>query len=104
MTPGRLRIRSCIPQKQPPARIAVSGSLATMMLLRFALLISTAAPSSTRGGSGEFPSPPLLGLVPRLCRRVLHRGGRTAALGRARRRCAALDGCPHGVAVDGLVG
>src|SRR3984957_17897183 len=31
MTPGRLRMRSCRPQKQPPARIAFS---VVMMLLR----------------------------------------------------------------------
>jgi hypothetical protein len=29
-TPGRLRIRSCIPQKHPPARIAFSAAPFTL--------------------------------------------------------------------------
>src|SRR5690242_10073443 len=49
MTPGRLRMRSCIPQKQPPARMAVSVSLPTLSSFYCAV------PISTPGRVVEFP-------------------------------------------------
>src|SRR2546430_12113788 len=63
MTPGRLRMRSCMPQKHPPARMAVSVSLPTVVLLRLLCLIQHALATRRSHGESTFVQGDELGAV-----------------------------------------